>query len=278
MMQTSISAWLKKSVIAEEESERGTIATNVEQQPHSTLPTPPPEEVGGPDSLLQECMQRPSTSEPAPSISFGTSGRPLHPKIALEALTKQTLQGFKRLNSLLLPIPYKPAFYEEIFSDPVTSSITLVATWHDTPHIASKTNAKNEGQVVGGIRCRILSSSSLQLPASAFSQTRSTSTQSSRSSEEEKVLYVSTLGILAPYRHLGIANHLFTRVLALAIQQHGVRAVGAHVWEANEEGREWYRNMGFKEVRTEAGYYRRLTPQGAVVVRRSVGVGDLLGK
>lgn len=50
------------------------------------------------------------------------------------------------------------------------------------------------------------------------------------------------------------------------------------MWEANEEGLEWYRRRGFEvEEAVLEGYYRRLRPAGARVVRRRVGVRDWLG-
>lgn len=58
-------------------------------------------------------------------------------------------------------------------------------------------------------------------------------------------------------------------------KEEGVREVYAHVWEANEEGVEWYVKRGFVVVGgVVERYYRRLRPQGAVVVRRRFGVGD----
>ena len=63
-----------------------------------------------------------------------------------------------------------------------------------------------------------------------------------------------------------------------AIEDYGISSIGAHVWEANQEGLEWYRKRGFREVNRESGYYRRLDPQGAVVMQREVAVSDLLGK
>jgi ribosomal protein S18 acetylase RimI-like enzyme len=54
----------------------------------------------------------------------------------------------------------------------------------------------------------------------------------------------------------------------------GVADVYAHVWEENEEARRWYKGRGFWEEggRVE-GYYRKLKPSGAVIVRREVGRG-----
>lgn len=50
--------------------------------------------------------------------------------------------------------------------------------------------------------------------------------------------------------------------------------VYAHVWEANEEALEWYVRRGFEVQGVVEGYYTKLRPGGARVVRRRVGVGD----
>lgn len=180
-----------------------------------------------------------------------TSLRSLHPQVILEPLSKTNLPGFKRVNSTLLPIPYTRKFYDEIFTDPVAASITLVAVWNDdTFEQPSQENRK----VVGGIRCRILHDPS----------TNGTKTG-------KPMLYISTMTLLSPYRHLGIAAHLLARVERVAREKYRVGAVGAHVWVANAEGLEWYRKRGFEEVKKEEGYYSRLKPTGAVVVRKDIG-------
>jgi len=53
--------------------------------------------------------------------------------------------------------------------------------------------------------------------------------------------------------------------------------VYAHVWEANGDALEWYAKRGFQvEQGIVQGYYRKLRPSGARVVRRSLGVADWL--
>jgi len=172
-------------------------------------------------------------------------------------LIKARLSAFKRLNSLLLPIPYQNKFYDEILTDPVTASVTFVAIWHDddddkkndtsassNAH-AQDINATDQGKLIAGIRCRIL-----------------TSTDTT-----EAHLYISTLTLLSPYRGQGIATHLLSAALSAAERgNHGVTAVCAHVWEANDEALAWYARRGFRVVGREEGYYRRLTPGGAVLV------------
>lgn len=132
-------------------------------------------------------------------------------------------------------------------------SITLIALWHPTPAKDTPNDqetGKLGGSVVGAIRCRLLPSSQL---------------------------YISTIGVLAPYREHGIAVHLLQAVVKKAVQEHGVRCVTAHVWEANEEGLEWYKKRNFEILGKEEAYYRKLKPQGAYLVRKWIGVGDLLG-
>jgi ribosomal protein S18 acetylase RimI-like enzyme len=129
--------------------------------------------------------------------------------------------------------------------------ITLVALWHSSPAQEDSSDSLPEkAHLVGAIRCRLLPSSQL---------------------------YISTIGILAPYRSHGIAMHLLQAVVKKAVELHSVRCVTAHVWEANEEGLEWYKKRNFETLGKEDGYYRKLRPQGAFLLRKWIGVGDLLG-
>lgn len=82
-----------------------------------------------------------------------------------------------------------------------------------------------------------------------------------------------TLCTLSPYRGLGVAGRLLEAVVG-----RGVREVYAHVWEMNVEGIGWYARRGFEVEDVVAGYYRRLRPDGARVVRRRVGVGEWIGR
>ena len=84
--------------------------------------------------------------------------------------------------------------------------------------------------------------------------------------------------MLAPYRGLGVATALLDAAVGTALRSYGeVKEVGAHVWVRNEEVLEWYVRRGFRvEEDVEEGYYTKLRPGGARVVRRGVGVGDYL--
>lgn len=180
--------------------------------------------------------------------------------VEFRACTKEDIPQLKHLTGLLLPIPYPESFYREIITDPLTNSITLLAVWHDDPAM----KAKQKGRLVGAIRCRLLA----QIPGSIPIEEKS---------YNKPMLYLSTLVLLSPYRSHGIASHMLQTLTRNAVEDYGVASVGAHVWEANTDALEWYRKRGFFEVGQEMGYYRRLNPQGAVVMQRKVSVMDLTG-
>lgn len=195
------------------------------------------------------------------TTSFLKGSKPvLPPNVELRGPTKEDMPAFKKLNSILLPIPYPESFYKEILAEEVDRSITLMALWHDSPSEIGKV----KGRLVGAIRCRLFA----KPPGNSASRAR----------VEGPMLYLSTLVLLSPYRGYGIAAHMLDNLIRSAVDDHGITSVGAHVWVANEEGLQWYRKRGFKEVSREVGYYRRLNPQDAVVMLRDVSVMDLASR
>ncbi|KAH0333705.1 acyl-CoA N-acyltransferase, partial [Aureobasidium melanogenum] len=256
-MQTSITTWFKKSA-AVKQSTAAPSLTNQESaetqspasidQNASTSSSPPQHQ------SPQPTLTTPQEPQTIPTLQPSTRQNPLVNNITLVPCDKSTIQSFERLNTLLLPIPYPSTFYKEILSDPIASDLTLLAIWHDTPSSSSTT----PGKVIGGIRCRILPDPSTQ------------------ATPKDKILYIGTLGVLSAFRGYGVASALLGMLIEKAINKYGVNAVGAHVWEASPEAREWYAKRGFRETHLEQHYYRRLTPQGAYVLRRDIGPRDLL--
>jgi ribosomal protein S18 acetylase RimI-like enzyme len=260
MPQSSLMQWLNKPAA-------------VKESPVIAVPTKNPKDT----AIRTEASTPPPTAEPtetterqeenrndAPKIapkSFLTGSKPtLPPNVELRGPTKEDMPSFKKLNSLLLPIPYPESFYKEILADPVDKSITLMALWHDSPSDIGKV----KGRLVGAIRCRLFA----HPPGDSASKARI----------DGPMLYLSTLVLLSPYRGYGIAAHMLDNLIRSAVEDYEITSVGAHVWEANEEGLEWYRKRGFRVVSREPGYYRRLNPTDAVVMLRDVGVMDLAGK
>ena len=236
--------WLSKPVPSN-------VAEQTRRDETQQLPTPPaPHE-------MRNGTSGPKKSDFNATISPKAQGLP--PNVELRECRKEDIKSFKRLNSLLLPIPYADSFYREIMEDEITSKITLMALWHDD----SKKDESDKGILVGAIRCRLLS----QLPGVTPSSQR----------KDGPMLYLSTLVLLSPYRGHGIAAKMLEVLIKRAVNDYGIASVGAHVWEANEEGLAWYRKRGFKEVGRELDYYRKLDPTSAVVMMKEIGVMDMVG-
>lgn len=256
-MQTSITTWFKKSAAVKQ----STAAAPVINEDPSTTQSTTFQNQNGSTPSSPEQPQATLTSQPntptttiISTLPFSHPGTPLVKNITLVPCDKSLVPSFQRLNTLLLPIPYPSNFYKEILSDPTAANLTLLAIWHDDP----STSTSHPGKVIGAIRCRILPDPSTQ------------------ATPKDKILYISTLGVLSPYRSYGVATALLSVLIERGIRQYGVNAVGAHVWEHSQDAREWYRKRGFRETHLEQGYYRRLTPQGAYVLRKEIGPRDLL--
>ncbi|TGZ83427.1 hypothetical protein EX30DRAFT_155669 [Ascodesmis nigricans] len=176
---------------------------------------------------------------------------PPNPKIHLTTVSDnpKNLEGLKRLNSLLLPVNYGTKFYQDIIRNPDTDgALTRVAMWDGGVG------------VVGGVRGR------WEPPSSSSSSSLSSSSPTDGTPRGGKI-YLMTLCTLSPFRTLGIAAALLQHIVAVA-REWGVEEVYAHVWVENGEALEWYRRRGFVvEEGVVEGYYRRLRPDGARVVR-----------
>jgi N-alpha-acetyltransferase 50 len=261
MLQSSITAWLKKPASVLKHDQNATPQNK--QQDGSAIPPPQPsrqnDERGQPPEPPAQSPQNSAT--PTPHISQSPSLRPLPPNVELVPLTEDLLPSWKRLNAISFPISYPPQFYNETLEDPTIHSLTLIALWHSdpsnkprsslAPSSTSTTSSESNPPVIGAIRCRILDAPT-------------------------PCLYISTLSLLAPYRSFGIATHMLQRVMVKGVQDYGIRTVMAHVWEMNEEALVWYKKRGFEMVGKEEGYYRKLRPGGALLMQKTVGVSDLL--
>lgn len=127
-------------------------------------------------------------------------------------------------------------------------------------------------------------------------------------SPPEVKVYIMTLGVLAPYRRLGIARSLISNLLThlspgsevtledptapapkapvaaaksppskaaaaptppRPTKKYRVGSVYLHVQTSNEEAREFYKKQGFEEGETLPEYYRKgVEPRSAVLLER----------
>ena len=225
--------WLKKP---------NTVA--IASEPNEQLATP--QERSTPQQLTQ-ATESDETQVQSNNRSFVS--KPLISNVKVRYCQKDDINPLKRLISLLIPIAYPENFYREIFNDPSKTHITLLAFWNDNP--GSQSAAV---RLIGAIICRVLPDSETV----------------GNDNDLAPMLYISALAVLSPYRGHGVAMHLLEVTTKRAVTEYNITSVGAHVWEANEDALGWYRRRGFREVSHEPTYYRRLEPQGAVVVRCDV--------
>jgi ribosomal protein S18 acetylase RimI-like enzyme len=248
MVQTSIAAWLKKATLKNDEKTR-TVRDIAESNIVETAPLDEP-------ILTDEQTDIIFKEEKAHNEKFMSLDRDrklrLPAQASLARITAETLPSFRRMTSILLPVPYPDKFYNETIHDKVTNSISMVALWSDT-----STPSAVRPRVVSGIRCRLLAKS-------PGGQTQGPS------------LYISTITTLAPFRGHGLASALLRYVTARAIEDYSITTVTAHMWEANEEARQWYVSLGFQEITFDPVYYHKIKPTGAYLLERTVGPRDLL--
>ncbi|KAJ5887433.1 hypothetical protein N7495_007474 [Penicillium taxi] len=195
-----------------------------------------------------------------------------HPQITIETVKTAHIPSLTRVTCLLLPIRYPNSFYTATITDPVIASLSRVAIYHDHPIAEVQENGSSMGtdRVIGGILCR------LERPD-----------LSQGTDETATNLYIQTLHLLSPYRGHGVAVALLNSLLyegssdsktpsevSGLVKHYNIRSVTAHVHEANEDGLKWYTSRGFKlQDDVVEGYYRRLKPSGARIVRLDVEWG-----
>ncbi|KAK1572890.1 uncharacterized protein LY79DRAFT_673938 [Colletotrichum navitas] len=220
--------------------------------PSSTeAPTAPPLPATKPPTSTPTAAFTPTTVSPTPTTTAPSPAglTPIHPNAAIRPVGDRDLQPLRRINSLLLPVAYPETFYAAALTGP----LSRVITWSDpsTPGVE---------QVVGGVVSRV--------EPSPFPPT-------SPGARSEHALYIQSLGLLSPYRSYGLAtatiDHLVAAATALS-PEINLRYVYAHVWTDNEEGMHWYTARGFERYGEPLlGYYTKLRPDSAWIVRRTVG-------
>lgn len=181
------------------------------------------------------------------------------------------IPSLSRITGLLLPVRYSNSFYTACVTDPIIKTLSRVAVYHDHPYAQGPTTANsstnaNTDKVIGGIRCR------LEKLFEAEGEGRAPPTN----------LYIQTLHLLSPYRGHGVAASLLHSLLyteppsqstkkycvSPLVRHYNIRSVTAHVHETNDDALHWYTARGFRiEGDVVKGYYKRLNPGGARIVR-----------
>jgi len=81
-------------------------------------------------------------------------------------------------------------------------------------------------------------------------------------------VYIMTIGVLAPYRRLGIGRQLLEQVLTACDQHADCSAVYLHVQVGNDEAIEFYKQFGFTVGEVIKDYYQKLDVTDAVILTK----------
>ncbi|GBG90958.1 hypothetical protein CBR_g51562 [Chara braunii] len=83
-------------------------------------------------------------------------------------------------------------------------------------------------------------------------------------------LYIMTLGVLAPYRRLGIGSKLLQHCLDICRQDPGIWEIYLHVQTNNDEAIAFYKKFGFEISGIIHNYYKRIVPPDCYVLSKSL--------
>ncbi|KAL6544273.1 hypothetical protein OROGR_010770 [Orobanche gracilis] len=149
--------------------------------------------------------------------------------VSLDSVRDKNLMQLRKLNTALFPVRYNDKYYADALA---TGEFTKLAYYCDI--------------CVGSIACRVEKKES--------GGTR---------------VYIMTLGVLAPYRGLGIGTKLVNHVLDLCLKQ-SIGEVYLHVQTNNEDAINFYKKFGFEITETIHNYYTNITPPDCYVVAKFI--------
>ncbi|XP_020105880.1 N-alpha-acetyltransferase 50 [Ananas comosus] len=149
--------------------------------------------------------------------------------ISLDGLRDKNVMQLKKLNTALFPVRYNDKYYADALA---SADLTKLAYFNDI--------------CVGSIACRL-----------------------ERKEGGAIRVYIMTLGVLAPYRGLGIGTKLLTHVLDLSAKQN-ISEIYLHVQTNNDDAIAFYKKFGFEITDTIQNYYTNITPPDCYVLSKVV--------
>nr|XP_009407440.1 PREDICTED: N-alpha-acetyltransferase 50-like isoform X3 [Musa acuminata subsp. malaccensis] len=82
-------------------------------------------------------------------------------------------------------------------------------------------------------------------------------------------VYIMTLGVLAPYRGLGVGTKLLNHVLDLSHKQN-IWEIYLHVQTNNDDAIAFYKRFGFEITDTIRNYYMNISPPDCYVLSKVI--------
>ncbi|KAJ1992562.1 hypothetical protein GGI25_000063 [Coemansia spiralis] len=145
-----------------------------------------------------------------------------------------TVSRVRNLNSVLFPVRYSAGFYKRLVQPGQFAQVALY-----------------QGVCVGTIACRTQPLGFAESMVDGAPQTE---------------MYMMTLGVLAPYRRLGIGKMLLANAVRAAQQDPLARRIVLHVKIDNDDALRFYHRHGFATVRLVENYYKNIEPPHAYLL------------
>ncbi|XP_010419691.1 PREDICTED: N-alpha-acetyltransferase 50 [Camelina sativa] len=148
--------------------------------------------------------------------------------VSLDGVRDKNLMQLKKLNTVLFPVRYSDKYYADAIA---SGEFTKLAYYSDI--------------CVGAIACRL-----------------------EKKEGGGMRIYIMTLGVLAPYRGIGIGSKLLNHVLDMCSKQN-MCEIYLHVQTNNEDAIKFYKKFGFEITDTIQNYYINIEPSDCYVVSKS---------
>ena len=151
--------------------------------------------------------------------------------ISFGEVNPKNVEQLRKLNLAVFPVRYNDKFYNDLSSNPV-QLYTHLGYFSDI--------------LVGAICSRV---------------------EQQQEGHPFKV-YIMTIGVLAPYRRLGIGKQLLRQTLQACSMQPDCDEIYLHVQVGNEEAVKFYRGFGFEVGDVVKDYYTRLDVNDAYIISK----------
>ena len=150
--------------------------------------------------------------------------------IKFGTVTEKNVEQLRKLNLAVFPVRYSDKFYSDLAANPV-QQYTHLGYFSDV--------------LVGSVCCRIE-----QQEGAAFK------------------VYIMTIGVLAPYRRLGVGKRLLQKVLEACSQQPDCAEIYLHVQVGNDSAVQFYKGFGFEVGEIVKDYYTKLDVNDAHIISK----------
>lgn len=87
---------------------------------------------------------------------------------------------------------------------------------------------------------------------------------------EKYKLYMMTLGVLEPYRRLGLGTRLVEHILKQSQLSTDISRVYLHVQVTNDAAVDFYKKNQFEVKKTEKDYYKNIEPRDAYLLSKEI--------